>query len=474
MQTINSFQYKKSTHYGCSWLDIIKLLAYCTNQHYVPTATNHHQKMFCSIANISPSGIIVERGCGMQQAIRGNNKINLNLAVIFFYVLTLTILMWILFTSTTTGIRETTFLITLTLIFLMFIYNFKIDVKVKVFSFVVFLSKLVILYAYSLGNDIIIFPDSHNYLLHLNNLISAGDFSISNIQVVASTLHVGHYYSMLIPYFLVGTPESILFFNTLLISISIVLLYKVFLMDFGKRIALFTLVFSSLSLNLTLFGSFILKDSTVIFLGALIIYFLRVKQRPYIAILLSLALFTVRIYAGFAFLLAVLFEMVFISRKKTSKLFKFLSIAGVSLFFIAILAMPSVSIYFDKSMAYGKGMLEFGVLVTLGKTLSKFFFAPLPWNVILDYSTYTILLFDSVVFLLLSFSILLFLIKFFKDKELRSKMWVFIIPILVHATVLGYEYGGDSTRQRAGVFIFLILIMAVGLFYKHRKKANVV
>jgi len=401
-----------------------------------------------------------------------NNKKYLNLSLYFFLGLSLTSLIWFLFTSENEILGEVTFLTILALIFLAFLNKMKVDVNIKIFSFVLFLFKIIFLAIYSTGNDIIVFPDSYNYILDLDRLIATGDYSLANIQSISGTLHVGHYYSMLIPYLILSTPESILFFNTLIVSMAILLLYKVFEIEFGKKIALFTLVFSSLSLNLILFGSFILKDSIVVFLSALIIYFVRVKQRPYIAILLSLALFTVRIYAGFAFLLAILFEMIFIKINKKGRFFKFLSAAGVVVFIVTILAVPAVAVYFDKSLIYAKEMLGFGIIPTMIITLSKFFFAPLPWNVILNYDTYSILLFDSLIFFMLSFSLITFLIKFLKYKELRSKMWLFIIPILVHAVVLGYEYQGESTRQRIGIFIFLIFIMAVGLFYKHKEKAD--
>src|SRR5699024_9507314 len=117
--------------------------------------------------------------------------------------------------------------------------------------------------------------------------------SMKNIQNIAGTLHVGHYYYMLIPYYILKTPLSIIYTNTLITSISIILLHKVFKKEFGNKIANFTFIFSNLSLNVFVFGGAILKESMVIFFISLILYTLKVKKtKIIIPILLSILLIT--------------------------------------------------------------------------------------------------------------------------------------------------------------------------------------
>lgn len=398
-----------------------------------------------------------------------NNRY-LNYSLISFSAVFFITVSWILLTVNNKIITELVLLSLLLMLFSVFLKLINIGRNIKILSLILFILKFIFLAFYAIKSDIIIFPDSYNYLQNLDEVIISSDYSLSNIQSIAGTLHVGHYYLMLIPYSVLDTAKSIIYFHAFLTSISIVLFYKVFEVLFNKKIALFTLIFSFLSLNLSVFGSFILKDSSVIFLSSLIVYFLKIKQRPYTAIMISLALFTVRIYAGFSFLVAILFEQMFL--RKTSRLFKFGSIIATGLFFASISTVPLVSIYFEKSLFYAKEMLSFSLLTSTIESISKFYFAPLPWNVISNYDVYSLTLFDSVTFLVLSFSLLAFIIKFLQNKSLRRKMWLFIIPTLIHAVVLGYEYGGDSTRQRIGVFIFLILTLAIGLFYKKETRSD--
>src|SRR5699024_5269739 len=114
------------------------------------------------------------------------------------------------------------------------------SLKIKVFVITIFAFKIVLISAIANYQDFIIFNDSHNYILNLNAIITSGDYSMKNIQNIAGTLHVGHYYYMLIPYYILKTPLSIIYTNTLITSISIILLHKVFKKEFGNKIANFT------------------------------------------------------------------------------------------------------------------------------------------------------------------------------------------------------------------------------------------
>lgn len=389
-------------------------------------------------------------------------KVSLNL-----FILSSIIVSIFLFLNTT-KFNDFILFFLISIIFLFFLNKIDIDYNAKYFSAIVFFAKFILLILFSISNDVIIFPDSQNYILNLDKIINSGDFSFQNIYSTTWTLHVGHYYYMLIPYSIFKTPISIILTNTLLVSVSIILFYKVVDKQFGNRIAFFTLVFSSLSLNLVLFGSFILKDSVVIFLGSLILYFLIVKEKKIIIpVILSIFLFTVRIYTGFAFLSLVV--MFILLDKNTSKSIKFFGFIGSIVFLYLFSLIPTASSYINLSMDYISQNINSGTILNSVSAVAKFFFAPLPWNVISQYDQYTILLFDSFVFFLLSFALLMFILKFIKFKEMRNIMWIYIIPIIIHAVVLTAEYDGDSTRQRIGVFMFLILIYSVGLFYKREK-----
>lgn len=348
--------------------------------------------------------------------------------------------------------------------------RFKIGRRLKIFTVIVFSLKVLTIFVYSTSYDVVIFPDSFNYIYNLNTIIYSNDFSMTNISNIAGTLHVGHYYLMLLPYWILGTSLSIIYTNTLISTVSLLLFYRVFEAEFGRKTALFTFIFCSFSLNMLLFGGAILKEPLVLFLSSLIIYLVKVRKAPlYISVLLSIVLITVRIYAGFAFLLAILFDAAFNTKKRSNKVLKFFSFISVFFVISGVMSLPMASSYLDLSMNYTTNLLNPRTILNAFESILKFYFAPLPWNLISDFNAYSILMFDSVAFMLLSFSLLLFIAKLLQDRTLRSKLTFFIIPIIVHALVLGHTYGGDSTRQRSGIFVFLVLTIAIGLFYKKTK-----
>lgn len=52
-------------------------------------------------------------------------------------------------------------------------------------------------------------------------------------------------------------------------------------------------------------------------------------------------------------------------------------------------------------------------------------------------------------------------------------MYLYLIPIIIHALALGIAYEGGSTRQRIGVYCFIILIFVVGLFINQIRTSNI-
>ncbi|KHF27391.1 hypothetical protein CM49_06660 [Paenibacillus sp. P1XP2] len=356
-------------------------------------------------------------------------------------------------------------------IFALIIQKFKIELRLKIFAFIVFCSKMILILVYSMKNDIILFPDSFNYILNLNNIINSNNYSMSNLSSIAGTLHIGHYYYMLLPYLTFHTPISIIYTNTLISSFSLLLFYRVFEVDFGRKVSLFTFIFCSFSLNILLFGAAILKDPLVLFLCSLIIYMVKVRKSPlFIPVLLSVILITIRIYTGFSLLFAIIFEAFFINGKGTNKAVRFISFISIFVIISGVMSLPIASNYLDLSLGYSSNLLNQGTVISGIIALFKFYFTPLPWNMVSNFNVYSILLFDTVAFMLLSFSLILFVIKMIRDKTLRGKFTIYIIPILIHALVLGYQYDGDSTRQRIGIFVYLIVTLGIGLLYKTRPK----
>lgn len=381
----------------------------------------------------------------------------------------------IIYLSIIRGANETSLQIFTPLFFIIFfaiiVNRFKIGARLKAIVITMFFAKIVVILIYSMNGDIIIFPDSFNYTLNLDRVISSGDYSLDNLKSIAGTLHVGHYYYMLLPYLIFETPLSIIYTNTLITSLALLLFYRVFQTEFGSKIALFTLIFCSLSLNLLLFGGAILKEPMVIFLIALIFYTVKVrKSHLVIPIILSVLLITVRIYAGGAVLLAVILDALIINNKRSSLGVKFFSLIGIAILIFGLISLPAAQSYLNLSTQYVSELFNIRTITASITSILKFYFAPLPWNVIYNFNIYSILIFDTILFMMLSFSLLLFILKFLKSKTLRKKFMTFFIPIIIHAIVLGHTYDGDSARQRSGIFVFLILTIAIGLFYKNKKK----
>jgi hypothetical protein len=94
------------------------------------------------------------------------------------------------------------------------------------------------------------------------------------------------------------------------------------------------------------------------------------------------------------------------------------------------------------------------------------FFSPLPWNVIGINDVYSVTGIDSILLIGFSFSLILFAIKFIKYRNMRKITYVYIIPIIIHAAILGTTYTEGSTRQRIPIFLFMILIYILGIFYR--------
>lgn len=343
------------------------------------------------------------------------------------------------------------------------------NAKVRYISLMVFyLKSFLLLFLYNNG-DYHIFPDSYGYVKILDDIVMMGTYDFNSVVLAADTLHVGFYYFYLFIYqFFNSNDLSILLVNTLMISISAILFYEVIKVRFAHRIAFVTFVLFSLSSNVFMFGSLILKDPIVIFLTALSLYLYLVKKRIFIPILLAMFLVTVRIYSGFSVIVAIVIDYLLFSQLSRKR--KFWSFIGLTLLSLVMLSSPTVQSYLDLGTRFVFGASIVNVIISVPLALIKFFFAPLPWNLLSGTEVYRFLIFDSALAVLFSLSLLKFVLSWFKFKELRYKFYVFLIPILIHAFALGVEYGGDSTRQRSGIIVFLILTFVIGMFYKNKKE----
>ena len=337
---------------------------------------------------------------------------------------------------------------------------------IKYISISIFWVKaIILLYLYNNAN-IYIFPDSHEYIKILNDIIGMDTYDFQLITGAAQTLHVGFYYVYLVIYQVFDNALAILLTNTLFTTLSAILFYKIFKFRFNHKIAFMVFVLFSLSANIFIFGSFILKDPIVMFLIALSLYLYLNKNRMFFALLISLFLITVRIYSGFAIIAAIIIDYLIFSNLSRKR--KLIAFFALFLFLTIIFNLPISQGYLGLSTSFLSDMSIFNAILIIPSTLLKFFFSPLPWNIFNNADVYRYLIIDSITMLLLSFSLIVFIFKWFKFKELRRKYYIFLILILVHAFALGVEYGGDSTRQRSGIFVFLLLTFILGIFYKER------
>jgi hypothetical protein len=351
------------------------------------------------------------------------------------------------------------------------VYKLK-DKPPAVITYLVFIGFVIkSIYAYYVFKTIISpFPDSFNYISNLDEM-NYSDLSINSVSQISGTLQFGYYYLMYSVMMVFKTAYALYLANIFMFSLSGVMFYKLLKTDFGEGIAKVSAVVFLCSMNMLLFTSNILKDSLVLFLVMLSLFIYKQYKFKALVILPLIILFTVRIYAGASVAVAIIFDFIILGRLSLrSKIFG-------SLFTVIAVGVLNAFSFTDnytrliKSFITGSNPLE--LIVNPAISLFKFYFAPLFWNLIADPGVYLITFVDSLLAFICSFAVLLFIIKFIRSKELRSKMWIYLIPILIHALALGVQYGGDSTRQRIGVYGFIILTFVVGMFYKQRSQPDI-
>lgn len=338
------------------------------------------------------------------------------------------------------------------------------QVGVRLFAIAIYWVKLSVIFFLYSSSNVMIFPDSITYVSQLDALIASGKYDFSSVTQMTGTLHVGFHYLLVPIYKLFGNTASIMFFNALLVSIASVLLHSLVRTRFSSRAAVGTFILFSISTNMFLFGSFILRDGLIVFLTILSLYIRICYNKMALPILISLLLVSVRIYSGIGLFVALLVDFLLHREMGGKKRIWLISLSLISAFILTL--SPVSQTYLGAGTRFLTGVAPLQILAILPVTLAKFFFSPLPWNVTNSENVYQSLAFDSIAISLLSFGLVLFIVKFLQSKQLRLKSYLFLVPIMVHALALGIEYDGDSDRQRSGIFAFLIMFLFVGIFHR--------
>ncbi|SEI92104.1 Dolichyl-phosphate-mannose-protein mannosyltransferase [Bhargavaea ginsengi] len=325
------------------------------------------------------------------------------------------------------------------------------------------------IYSFNLYNTITSpFPDSFKYLENLETLLIMGNPSFTSVESIVGTSQFFYYFIMYYTYSIFNTNYALYIVNILFFSVSMLFLYQVILKDFGKKIAYWTTVASIFSMTFFTFTSTILKDSTVLLLAMSIAFIYKTCSKKYYIFLILLLplLFTTRIYAGASMLLAILVDILLNKTKGLNILFRMIPIIGIILVLLLAFNYTFLQSYLDLGADFLTSNSILEGIIGIPLAFINLTFTPVPWGVFTNqHSAYSLIQIDTFFTLLFSFSLILFVVKVLKNEELRRKIHFYILPILVHAYVLGTAYGG-GVRQKIAVYSFIILLYVIGLLYK--------
>lgn len=331
-------------------------------------------------------------------------------------------------------------------------------------------------YAYNTYTTMISpFPDSFGYLDNLNKLTSFDSSYLLDFGFMEMTVGTSQFFYYYILYFmdtLFDNTFSFYLLNILLGSIALTLLYLIVHKDFGKKIAITTSIVATLSMTISIFTSNILKDSLVLFLTMLIYYLYKVSDKRHLILIVFLigCLTSTRIYAGLSVLAAIGIDMLLNKHNFKKKISKIIAVSILLLFIFIAFNFSFLSRYMSLGERFISGYSIIDIVTIIPNTLFSFIFEPYPWGVFAgNHTIYSFMQIDSALAMMFSFSLIMFLYKFLKSKELRAKMYFYIFPIIMHSVALGIAYGG-GLRQKIGAISFIILIFVVGLFYKREKQ----
>lgn len=397
-------------------------------------------------------------------------KLNNNYLKLSLFFLTFSVIITLYFLSLASNsilLKDLlSFCVFLFALLLLVVFN---DIPIFLVCLILFQFLIKSIYSYNLYTTIVSpFPDTFKYLSGLD-VMEQSRLDIESVFGIAQSLQFGYYYLIFVIYKLFGTIYSLYLVNIFLFSISVILFFKIIKSDFSLLIAKCSTVALLLSSNMLLFTSNILKDALVVFLIMTCFYIYKVREnRKFTLFVCILLLFTVRIYAGASVVAAILIDYFVYNWSKISFKKKFISVSLLTLMFFLLFRFPIVGVYFELIKIFFTGTSLVDLLLNPFVAIIKMFFAPLPWNLLMNPNIYLITIFDSLMFLMFSFGVVLFIVKILKFKELRKRMFFYLIPICIHAVALGIQYDGDSTRQRVGVLALIILVYVVGILYKNK------
>ncbi|WP_195837990.1 glycosyltransferase family 39 protein [Tissierella pigra] len=324
------------------------------------------------------------------------------------------------------------------------------------------------------SNNIINFPDTLGYLSVLNKMIISNSISFKHVSNYAGSLQVGYHYLNYFTYKIFNSGFSLYLINIFMYILSILFYHTHLRKRFNNSIATISTVVLTVSMYLTIFTSDILKDSLVLFLSMLSLHiydkFIDVKKRRLIFFLIIVlgSLTTTRIYSGVGFAVGILVDFFILQNKKLSikKLFFFITLI------IGLVLISPLKAHFDMGLRFiSRINMSSSFVINIISSTITFFLSPLFWNMTTEISVYTPIILDSMFFLIFSPLLLIYLYKFFRYKEYRERMYLYLIPILIHIIALGVEYGKTAIRQKIAVYPFLVLLYVFEL-YKIFKKVN--
>lgn len=343
------------------------------------------------------------------------------------------------------------------------------------------------IYAYNLFiNGHFPFNDSLTYLTHLDAMkYGNGIKSFGDVYNVAQSLHVGYHYFIFIIDLIFKNKYALYMSNIIMFQASVVLFLN-YLKDkkLNKQIINITICFSLISFNMVIFTSNILKDSLVLFMTILSIYLYNKytikKEKKYIlGLTVSLViLFITRIYTGVALTLAIIVDYILnyntfkknIYNIKFNKKFILIS-SSIIISVVILIKYTGIWMYIDAIRISLESSFTNIPLLVIGtiKELVRTFISPLPWNALDKIDVYSITAIDSTLAIVFGFTLLMFIVKFLKFKELRKLTYIYIIPIFIQASILGITYNEGSVRQRIAIFLFIPLLYCIGYFYNYNK-----
>ncbi|MBA4318809.1 MAG: hypothetical protein C0412_10450 [Flavobacterium sp.] len=343
--------------------------------------------------------------------------------------------------------------------------------KKQFFAFFIFLEVAKVgLGIWLFANDYI-FSDSLEYLAKVKLFQTDVTFDFKGLISSVGSLH---FFYELVNYWVFelfgNTFYSLVLLNICLSGLGTLNFYDVIRKDFGTKAASVFLIFSLLSMNITIFSGWIFKEALVLYLSSLITLiwqrFTKFEQFGdlllYFVLIVPLA--ATRIYAGIAcFAYFILYLLNNLSnRPSVGRCLKVFALCVV--FF---LLLPTL--YLD--LIYGQFYrLSLGSLFVNGiKQLLQIAYSPLLINLMSLFPYYQILVLDSVIISCFS----LFLARFFylvlACQEIRRKAYLFLLPILIYSLALASNYSDAGLRQKMAIMPLVYGIIAIGVCFKRNK-----